>query len=92
MDTTNRSNVHPMFAATLDAFKARALPPVNTNHSTQFAVNGLCWSFQLMAERLHPETVLHAVEEAIYMAEQLPDLDLGGLRELREKLVAESRV
>lgn len=66
--------------------------PVNDNSSGQLAIAGLTWAFVLMAERLHPETVLHAVEEAIYMVEQVPDLDLRGLEELREKLVAESRI
>lgn len=79
-------------ALRLADFAKRALPPANTNHSTQFAVNGLCWSFQLMAERLHPETVLHAVEEAIYMAEQLDGLNLDGLRELRGRLVKEAAI
>lgn len=82
-------------STTLASFRARAVPApgaANENSSAQIAIHGLTWALLMMSQRLSAQTVLHAVDEVLYMAEQLPDVDVSGLQELREKLVAESRV
>lgn len=73
----------------LAAFKARAVPAANDDHSTQLAVNGLVWSYQLLAARADALDVLALVRDTLDIAERL-DVDASGLAELAAKLEAET--
>jgi hypothetical protein len=78
-------------AETLRSFAKGGLAG-NDNHSTQLAINGLVWSFQLMAERADKLDVLAAVESALYAAEGVGDLNLSGLEALKNQLREATRV